>query len=76
MTSNVKKGRLLIPVRGGMTVRVYTLLDRCVEEGIAHGWRRAHKHTDAPGEEAIKDHISGSIMAALEEYFDLDDGVE
>lgn len=45
------------PVRGGMKVRAYDVLRRAVEEGTAYGWRRAHKHSDTPGEDAIVDQI-------------------
>jgi predicted Zn-dependent protease with MMP-like domain len=44
-----------------------------VEEGAAYGWRRAHKHTDTPGEEAIVDQIVQGILNEVCEYFDFDD---
>ncbi len=39
------------PVRGGIKVRAYPVLCRAVEEGVAYGWRRAHKHIDTPDAE-------------------------
>jgi hypothetical protein len=44
-----------------------------VEEGAAYGWRRAHKHTDAPGEDAIVDQIVQGVLNEVCEYFDVDD---
>jgi hypothetical protein len=62
------------PVRGGMKVRAYDVLRRALEEGAEYGWRRAHKHTDAPDEETIKDQIVTAILNEVCEYFDFDDG--
>jgi len=56
-----------------MRVRAYEVLRRAVEEGAAYGWRRAHKHTDAPGEETIKDEIVTGILNEVCECFDFDD---
>jgi predicted Zn-dependent protease with MMP-like domain len=39
----------------------------------AYGWRRAHKHTDAPGEDAIVDQIVQGVLNEVCEYFDVDD---
>jgi predicted Zn-dependent protease with MMP-like domain len=44
-----------------------------VEKGAAYGWRRAHKHTDAPGEDAIVDQIVQGVLNEVCEYFDVDD---
>jgi hypothetical protein len=60
-------------VTGGMNVRVYEVLHRAIEEGIDYGWRRAHKHTDAPGEAAIKDEVLQGILNEVCEVFDLDE---
>ena len=60
-------------VTGGMKVRVYEVLHRAIEEGIDYGWRRAHKHTDAPGEAAIKDEVLQGILNEVCEVFDFDD---
>jgi len=56
-----------------MRARAYEVFHRAVEEGIEQGWRRAHKHTDTPGEHAIKDEILTGIMNAVTEYFDFDE---
>jgi hypothetical protein len=60
-------------VRGGLKVRAYDVLRRAIEEGVEYGWRRAHKHTDAPDAEAIKDQVTTSILNEVCEYFDFDD---
>ena len=61
------------PVCGGMKVRTYEVLLRAVEEGVANGWRRAHKHTDTPDEEAVKDQIINAVLSEVGEWFDFND---
>lgn len=61
------------PVTGGMRVKAYPVLERAVDEGFQRGWNRAHKHTENPTVEAIRDAIVGSIMGDICEVFDFDD---
>jgi hypothetical protein len=63
-------------VTGGMRVRAYGVLARAVEEGVACGWRRAHKHTDAPGEEAIQEQIAQGVLNEICEVFAFDEEAE
>ncbi len=60
-------------VSGGMRVRAYDVLRRAIEEGVEYGWRRAHKHTDTPDADAIKDQIVTGILNEVSEYFDFED---
>jgi hypothetical protein len=48
-------------------VRLYALVERAVSEGIAYGYRRAHKHVDDPTEATIKAEILEGVMHALTE---------
>jgi hypothetical protein len=61
-----------IEVTGSMRVRAYDVFHRAVEEGISAGWRRAHKHSDSPGEDTIKDQILTEVVNAVSEYFAFD----
>lgn len=56
-------------VRGTATLslNLYAVVARAVEEGIARGWRRAHKHTESPEEAAILDEIEQAVLNALSE---------
>lgn len=58
-----------------MTAKVdaYKLLQHCVESGIQYGYRRAHKHTDEPGEDVIKEQIERAIMGELCDWFKFDE---
>jgi hypothetical protein len=51
---------------------IYKILSRAVEEGIAYGWNRAHKFTDKPNEETIKDEIEKAVMNEICEVIKLD----
>lgn len=62
-------------VAGGIRVRAYEVLRRAIEEGVTYGWRRAHKHTDTPDEETIKDQLVTAILNEVSEVFDFDDEV-
>lgn len=51
----------------------YLIMCEAVEEGIAYGWMRAHKHVDNPTEESIKDAIEQAVMTSISQYFWFDD---
>lgn len=56
-----------------MRANEYLVLSEAVEEGIAYGWMRAHKHVDNPSEEAIKEQLVNAVMASISEYFLFDE---
>lgn len=47
----------------------YKLATEAVEAGIAYGWQRAHKHTDTPEPETIREEIERAVMNELAERF-------
>ena len=55
-----------------MKVKMYSLIERIVEEGIEAGWARAHKHTDEPYGDVLKEHIHRYIMNGFDETFEFD----
>jgi len=55
-----------------MKVKMYPLIEQIVEQGIGAGWNRAHKHTDTPIEETIKQCIYQYIMQGFDEAFEFD----
>tara|TARA_B110000977_G_scaffold189928_1_gene260099 strand:+ start:625 stop:804 length:180 start_codon:yes stop_codon:yes gene_type:complete len=59
-----------------MKVKMYPLIERLVDEGIEAGWNRAHKHTDAPVEETIKNCIQEYIMNGFDEAFEFNQEAE
>lgn len=62
-----------VEVTGEMRVRSYDVLYRAVEEGLGYGWHRAHKHTDSPDEDAIRQQMLDGVMSAVCEYFTFSD---
>ena len=53
-----------------MRIKIYKLIEELVEQGTNAGWSRAHKHTDYPIEEEIKQCIAQYIMNGFDDYFE------
>lgn len=53
-----------------MTPKFYPLLQRCIEDGVAQGYARAHKHMADPPEHAVRAAIEEAIMTEIHEWFD------
>lgn len=62
-------------VKVDRTIRIdaYAVLSRAVEEGVAYGWNRAHKHVDTPEPDCIKDQIETAVMSAICEVIKWED---
>lgn len=56
-----------------LKVNTYAVLEECIEIGISGGWIKAHKHTDTPTDDYIKEQILHYIMLQVCEKFKLDD---
>lgn len=56
-----------------LKVNVYGVLEDCILAGIDGGWNKAHKHTDSPSEEEIKNQIAHYIMLEISEKFIFDE---
>lgn len=56
-----------------MRVKVYDLLRDAVENGVAMGVRRAHKHTENPSQDAIIESVENEVMLAIGIIFDFSD---
>jgi len=48
-------------------VNVYAVISRAVEEGVTHGWHRAHKHLDTPDQFELCEAIVDGVLDALSE---------
>ena len=55
-----------------MKVRMYELIQECVENGVSIGFNRAHKHTDTPTDENLQNSIIDSVMMEICERFSFD----
>lgn len=53
--------------------KTYQLIERAVEDGLAYGYRKAHKHTDNPDEETLKQLILDAIMQEFSEIINFEE---
>ena len=53
-----------------MKPKLLSLLERCIEDGIALGYNRAFKHNDSPSKEEFQHEIHKAIMNEIYEWFD------
>jgi hypothetical protein len=56
-----------------MKPKIREILDRCIYQGLENGCRRAHKHSDKPGEMVIIDEIDHAIWLEINECFIFED---
>jgi hypothetical protein len=49
-------------MKDSVRINAYAVISRAVEDGIAYGYTRAHKHTDSPGEDLMKREIENAVM--------------
>lgn len=52
-----------------MKPNIQHLIDLCIENGLELGFNRAHKHTEQPSEDAIKQQIYSAIWQELDHWF-------
>ena len=55
-----------------MKPRFHEILEHAIESGIARGWHIAHKHSDCPPEDTVKETIYQCVMGSLSEWFDME----
>lgn len=55
-----------------MKVNMRLLLERCIEDGLARGYRHAHKHTNEPSEQHLLSQIHDAIWLEIDEYFNFE----
>jgi hypothetical protein len=51
----------------------YRILEMAVRDGIAIGYRRAHKHNDNPDQEQLIDAIEQAVMGQICQWFKFED---
>ena len=52
-----------------MRAKEYRLMEECIERGVSAGWYRAHKHTDTPSPESIREEIFSAVLLVVGEWF-------
>ncbi|MFZ9315677.1 MAG: hypothetical protein ACO24P_00160 [Candidatus Nanopelagicaceae bacterium] len=53
--------------------KTYPILQQAIEEGVLHGYNRAHKHVEKPDEILLVESIVKYTMEAIFEWFDIED---
>lgn len=53
--------------------KVYPILLQAIEEGVLHGYNRAHKHVEKPDDILLVDTIVKCTMEAVLEWFEIED---
>jgi hypothetical protein len=56
-----------------MKPKTHLVLEMAIKQGIDYGWMRAHKHTDKPNENLVKQEIETEITNAVYEWFDMEE---
>ena len=59
-----------------MKANMHKILEHCIDTGLELGWRRAHKHTDTPSAELLKNSIEQALWDELYEWVVFDDPQE
>lgn len=54
-----------------MIPKTHKVLEQCIEDGLAYGWNKAHKHTDTPTAEQIQQSQLEQIFNEIYEWFDM-----
>lgn len=62
-----------VKIKNEIRLNSYSILSDKIADSINYGYKRAFKHTDNPGEEAIKEAIHDAIMTDLCEILIFDD---
>ena len=56
-------------IKNTIKFNTYNILSEAITQGINWGWIHAHKHSNTPSEDTIKDYIYEDIMNSLSEIF-------
>jgi hypothetical protein len=56
-----------------MKPKIRVILEQAIEQGVARGYSRAHKHVENPAEYDILQSIEDCVMSQIYEYFTFDE---
>jgi hypothetical protein len=56
-----------------LKMNAWKIVTIAVEQGVAYGYRRAHKHTDKPTEEHLVQEIEDAVMSAISDVVNWED---
>jgi hypothetical protein len=52
-----------------MKAQIRAILERAIEDGLQHGYDRAHKHVDNPSRGGMIDALDSAIWLEIDTYF-------
>ena len=55
-----------------MRPKIREILEECIENGVAYGYSKAHKHDDNPYDFHIFEHIENAIWIEIDQRFDFE----
>jgi len=56
-----------------MKPKIRVILEQAIEQGVARGYSRAHKHVENPAGYDILQSIEDCVMSQIYEYFTFDE---
>jgi len=56
----------------GMKLRVYEVVHRAVDAGVAYGMQRAYKYEAKPSRQSLEDQVAAAVMLELHEIIDFE----
>jgi hypothetical protein len=68
----MSKPQMKSKITGTVKIKIYEVVRRAVEDGVARGWQRAHKHTETPPQETIIENVIEAIMGDICEVLDFE----
>jgi hypothetical protein len=63
-----------VKIDANVHLDVFSILARCVSEGVQYGMRRAYKYSDEPTREVMEDEIERAVVANLCDILIFEDG--
>lgn len=64
-----------VSIEASIKLDVYKIIRESIDKSIDHGWNRAHKYTEIPGIDHIKEELLNSIMNDLCQIIKFDENI-
>lgn len=68
-----REGDQMKKVSADLKLKAYIIISKAIEDGIAMGFSRAHKHTNTPNSTDIHEAVLAAVMSELCDIIDFGD---